>query len=121
MKKPSNKKKAKKPAKATKALAAKQKGGLGTPYGDRVLVRPAPMEETTTFGIILPDSSKEKPEQGVVVAVGPGKMGDDNERVPVGVKVGDKIMFSKYGYDEVKIDGAEYYLIREDSITYIFN
>jgi chaperonin GroES len=121
MKKPSHKKKAKKPAKATKVPAGKQKGSLGIPYGDRVLVKPAPMEETTSFGIILPDSSKEKPEQGMVVAVGPGKLGDDNERVPVGVKVGDTIMFSKYGYDEIKIDGVEYYLIREDSITYIFN
>ena len=96
------------------------KSTLGQPYGDRVLVKPAAAEEKTSFGLIIPDSTKEKPEQGTVVAVGPGKKNDDGKVVPVGVKVGDKIMFSKYGYDEVKINGADYYLIREDSITYIF-
>ncbi|OGC88375.1 hypothetical protein A2419_00635 [Candidatus Adlerbacteria bacterium RIFOXYC1_FULL_48_26] len=96
-----------------------QKNKLGTPYGDRVLVKPVTAAEVTSFGIIIPDSSKEKPEQGVVVAVGPGKRGDDNELIPVGVNVGDTIMFNKYGYDEVKIDGTEYYLIREDNISYI--
>jgi chaperonin GroES len=96
-----------------------QKNKLGTPYGDRVLVKPVTAAEVTSFGIIIPDSSKEKPEQGVVVAVGPGKRGDDNELIPVGVNVGDTIMFNKYGYDEVKIDGTEYYLIREDNISHI--
>ena len=117
-------KKASKPAaKAVKKAAVEQapaKNPLGTPYGDRVLVKPRAAEETTSFGIIIPDQAKEKPERGIVVAVGPGKRGDDNELVPVGVKVGDAIMFSKYGYDEVTINGAEYYLIREDSITFIF-
>jgi chaperonin GroES len=94
--------------------------GLGQPYGDRVLVKPALQEEVTSFGIIIPDSTKEKPETGTVVAVGPGKKNDEGRVVPLSVKVGDKIMFSKYGYDEVKIGGTEYYLIREDSITYIF-
>lgn len=112
------------PKKASKKAAPKKKAvvaknSLGTPYGDRVLVKPVAAGEITSFGIIIPDSSKEKPEQGTVVAVGPGKRGDDNELVPVGVKVGDTIMFNKYGYDEVKIDGADYYLIREDNITYI--
>lgn len=122
MKKPKKTKKAAKKA-AKKAPAKKPaatKSAFGTPYGDRVLVKPQPAEATTSFGIIIPDSSKEKPEQGVVVAVGPGKRGDDNELVPVGVKVGDKIMFSKYGYEEITINGTEYYLIREDSITYVF-
>ena len=96
------------------------KSGIGQPYGDRVLVKPAAAEETTSFGIIIPDSTKEKPEQGTVVAIGPGKKNDDGKIVPMSVKVGDKIMFSKYGYDEVKINGTEYYLIREESITYIF-
>lgn len=114
-------KKAKKPAKkASKKAPVTKKNMLGTPYGDRVLVKPEPMEEKTSFGIIIPDASKEKPETGTVVAVGPGKRGDDNELVPVNVKVGDKIMFSKYGYDEVRLNGVEYYLIREDSITYVF-
>lgn len=120
-------KKAKKKVKASIKKASKKvvkpvvkKSTLGTPYGDRVLVKPTPQEETTSFGLIIPDSTKEKPETGVVVAVGPGKRGDDNELVPVGVQVGDKIMFSKYGYDEVKVNGTDYYLIREESITYIF-
>lgn len=117
-------KKAKKPAKkASKSItkaAPVKKSAFGTPYGDRVLVRPEAVEQTTAFGIIIPDTAKEKPETGVVVAVGPGKRGDDNELVAVGVKVGDRIMFSKYGYEEVQIGGRDYYLIREDSITYIF-
>lgn len=114
------KKKAQKKTKNTAKTAPAKKSGLGKPYGDRVLVKPQPAEETTSFGIIIPDSTKEKPEQGVVVAVGPGKKNADGKLVPLEVKAGDKIMFSKYGYDEVKINGTEYYLIREDSITYIF-
>ena len=90
------------------------------PYGDRVLVKPAAPEEVTSFGLIIPDTSKEKPEQGIVVAVGPGKKNDDGKVVPMGVKVGDRIMFSKYGYEEIKLNGVEYYLIQENSITYIF-
>lgn len=117
-------KKAKKPAKRASTPAAKKvvakKNTLGTPYGDRVLVKPQAAEETTSFGIIIPDASKEKPEQGVVVAVGEGKVTSDGKVLPMRVKVGDTIMFSKYGYDEIKINGQEYYLIREDSITYIF-
>lgn len=113
------KKKATSKAKTAKKAVSVKKAGLGRPYGDRVLVKPMPAEEVTSFGIILPDSGKEKPEQGVVVAVGPGKRGTDGKTMPLEVKVGDKIMFSKYGYDEVKINGAEYYLIREESITYI--
>ena len=118
-----------KKGKAPKASKPKAKGSkgpksstnkFGMPYGDRVLVKPAQEETVTSFGIALPSDSKEKPEQGTVVAVGPGKKTEDGKVVPVGVKVGDRIMFSKYGYDEVKIDGTEYYLIREDSITFIF-
>jgi chaperonin GroES len=119
------KKTKKKVVKAVKKVAKKTatpsapKNKLGTPYGDRVLVKPKAAEETTSFGIIIPDSTKEKPEQGVVVAVGTGKVTDDGTLVPMRVQVGDTIMFNKYGYDEVKIDGTEYYLIREDNITYI--
>lgn len=112
------------PAKAAKAVGGMQKNKAGiTPMGDRVLVKPAGLEEgmVTSFGIVLPDSAKEKPEQGKVVAVGPGKKGDDGKLIPVSVKVGDKVMFSKYGYDEVKVDGTEYYLIREDNILAILN
>ncbi|MES2203492.1 MAG: co-chaperone GroES [Patescibacteria group bacterium] len=119
MKKAKSKKQPKKKA-AVKKVKAVTKKGIGMPYGDRVLVKPEPTEETTSFGIISPDTSKEKPEQGVVVAVGEGRTATDGTLIPVRVKKGDKIMFSKYGYDEVKINGADYYLIREDSITYIF-
>lgn len=106
------------PSKASgKEIAPKNK--LGTPYGDRVLVQPKAAEEVTSFGIVIPDSTKEKPEQGIVVAVGTGKITDDGTLVPMRVQVGDTIMFNKYGYDEVKINGTEYYLIREDNITYI--
>lgn len=89
------------------------------PLGDRVLVRPMPPETMTASGIIIPDTAKEKPEQGTVVAVGPGKVADDGTRIPLSVKVGDTVLFSKYGYDEVKIKGTEYYVVREDSIALI--
>jgi chaperonin GroES len=110
----------KKPSKNSSNGEGSKNKGLGQPYGDRVLVKPAAAEEKTSFGLIIPDTTKEKPEQGVVVAVGPGKKNDAGHVVPLSVKVGDRIMFSKYGYDEVKINGTDYYLIREDSITYIF-
>lgn len=124
MKKP-KKQKSKVAPKASKPKARSSSVGsagskFGTPYGDRVLVKPLEEEQVTSFGIALPSESKEKPEQGTVVAVGPGKKTEDGTVLPLGVKVGDRIMFSKYGYDEVKIDGAEYYLIREDSITFVF-
>jgi chaperonin GroES len=110
--------------KAPKRAAAKvgsSKVGM-QPTGDRVLVKPASAETTTTsFGIIIPDSAKEKPETGIVVAVGPGKKTDDGKVVPVSLKVGDKVMFSKYGYDEVKVDGTEYYLVREENILAVLN
>ncbi|HYF13283.1 MAG TPA: co-chaperone GroES [Candidatus Paceibacterota bacterium] len=95
------------------------------PLGDRVLVKPLSPEEiegkTTSFGIIIPDTAKEKPEQGRVVAVGPGKYGDDNKLIPVSVKVGDRIMFNKYGYDEVKVEGVEYYIVSEQNILAVIN
>jgi len=79
------------------------------PLGDRILVKPVSPEEmhkTTSFGIIIPDTAKEKPEQGTVIAVGPGKQNDDGKFLPLSVKVGDKVMFSKYGFEEVKINGV---------------
>ena len=92
-----------------------------TPLGDRVLVKPEVGETTTAFGIIIPDTAKEKPETGIVVAVGPGKKNDNGNVVPVGVQVGDKVMFSKYGFDEVKLKGEDYYLISEANILAILN
>lgn len=93
------------------------------PLGDRVLVRPETADDAKSpGGIYIPDSARtEKPERGTVIAVGPGKRGDDNEVIPVGVKAGDKVMFSKYGFDEVKVDDEEYYIISESSILAIFD
>ena len=119
MKKTKKAKGAKKTA-SKSAPSKKAKAGI-TPLGDRVLVKPTPPEEVTSFGLIIPDSAKEKPEQGVVVAVGPGKKTDEGRVIPVSVKVGEKIMFNKYGFDEVKINGTEYYLISEQNILAVLN
>ncbi len=117
MAKSKKKKNAPKAKKVSKPVV--QNNGMGRPYGDRVLVKPGKPEEMTSFGLIIPESAKEKPEQGTVVAVGPGRRGEDGNLMPLLVKPGDKIMFSKYGYDEVTINGVDYYLIREESITYV--
>ncbi|MBV9349500.1 MAG: co-chaperone GroES [Patescibacteria group bacterium] len=93
------------------------------PLGDRVVVRPLSPEEMgmkTASGIIIPDTVKEKPEQGKVVAVGPGKY-EEGMRVPMSVEVGDRVLFSKYGYDEVKVAGVEYYVVTESNILAILN
>lgn len=94
------------------------------PLGDRVVVRAMTEEEAGTksaSGIIIPDTvSKEKPEQGIVVAVGAGKWDEDGEkRIPMDVKEGDRVVFSKYGYDEVKVGGKEYFVVSESSILAI--
>lgn len=92
------------------------------PIGDRVVVKPfTEAESKTKSGILIPESvSKERPEQGKVVAVGDGRWNEDGDaRVKMSVKVGDQVLFSKYGPDEVKIDGEEYYVLREDSILAI--
>ena len=96
------------------------------PLGDRCVVRPLTDEEAGTVsasGIIIPDSAKkEKPEQGVVVAVGAGKWDEDGEkRIPLEVKVGDKVVFSKYGFDEIKVDDTEYFIVGESSILAVLN
>lgn len=97
-------------------------GSLGVlPMGDRVLIKPEAPEQMTSFGLIIPDSAKEKPEHGTVVAVGPGRRGDDNDLVPMGVQVGDKVMFSKYGFDEIKVKGVEYYILPESSILAVLS
>lgn len=96
------------------------------PLNDKVIVRPLTADEegtTSASGIIIPDSAKkEKPEQGIVIAVGPGKFDEDGEkRIPLDVKEGDRVVFSKYGYDEVKYEGKEYFIVAEGSILGIFN
>ena len=77
------------------------------PLEDRIVVRPAAAEETTASGLVIPDTAKEKPQQGEVLAVGEGRFGDDNDRIPMEVKVGDKVVFSKYGGTEITIDGED--------------
>ena len=86
------------------------------PLNDRILVKRLASEEMTAGGIIIPDSAKEKPAEGEVVAVGAGKMSDKGERVAMEVKAGDKVLFSKYGGTDVKIEGEDYLIMREDDI-----
>ena len=87
------------------------------PLGDRLIVKPAAKEEMSKGGIILPDTvSKERPEQGEVVEIGPGKVLENGSRAPMNVKVGDKIVFKKYSPDEVKIDEVEYLVLAESDV-----
>jgi chaperonin GroES len=86
------------------------------PLGDRVLVKPIPREEVTKGGIVLPDTVKEKPQEGEVLAVGPGKMTDDGNRIPLDVKVGDKVIYAKYGGTEIKEVDEELIILRESDI-----
>jgi chaperonin GroES len=80
------------------------------PLEDRIVVKPSEGEETTVSGIVIPDTAKEKPQEGSVVAVGPGRFEDGN-RVPIDVAVGDKVIYSKYGGTEVKVEGDEYLIL----------
>lgn len=89
------------------------------PLGDRVVVKAIEEEEKTAGGIVLPDTAKEKPQKGEVIAVGSGKLLDNGERVSLEVKVGDKIIFAKYGGTEVKLGGTEYLILRESDILAI--
>ena len=86
------------------------------PLGDRVLVRRVQEATITSGGIIIPDTAAEKPQEGEILAVGNGAVGDDNERIPLDVKVGDRILFGKCGGTEVKIDGEELLIMKESDI-----
>jgi chaperonin GroES len=86
------------------------------PLGDRVLVEPAEEKETKKGGIIIPDTAKEKPTEGIVVALGTGKTDDNGKKVPFGVKKGDRVLVSKYGGTEIKLDGKEYKILNSDDI-----
>jgi chaperonin GroES len=86
------------------------------PIGDKVVVKPESEEEKTSGGIILPDTAKQKPQMGSVVAVGTGRLLDDGSRAPVSVKVGDTVVYSKYGGNEVTVDGTDYLILDIDSI-----
>jgi chaperonin GroES len=86
------------------------------PLADRLVVKPVEKEAKTKSGIILPDTAKEKPQEGEVVAVGPGKMTDDGKRIPMDLKVGDRVIYSKYGGSEIKVDDVEMIILRESDI-----
>lgn len=86
------------------------------PLADRVVVKPLEAEEKTKGGLYVPDTAKERPQQGEVVAVGPGRVSDDGKNIPMEVKVGDKILYGKYSGTEVAYDGIEYLIMRESDI-----
>jgi len=91
------------------------------PLADRILVRRIEEQETIRGGIIIPDTAKEKPQEGEVVAVGPGKLTDEGKRVSPEVKKGDRVLIGKYSGTEVKIEGTEYVILREDEVLGILN
>ena len=86
------------------------------PLADKVLVKPLGAEEVTASGIVLPQTVEEKPMQGIVAAVGPGKLSRDGKRLPMSVKVGDTVLFTKYSPDEVEVNGEDYLVIDEEKI-----
>jgi chaperonin GroES len=86
------------------------------PLGDRIIIKPTAAEEVTKGGIVLPDTAKEKPREGEVIAVGPGKVQDNGTKVPMDIKVGDKVIYSRYGGTEVKVGADEYVILRQDDV-----
>ena len=86
------------------------------PLGDRLIVQVVDEEETTASGIVLPDTAKEKPQRGKVVAVGDGKLDDDGDRIPVDVSEGDEVLYSKYGGTEIVVDGEDLLVLRESDV-----
>lgn len=91
------------------------------PLNDRIVVKPVAKEEKTAMGIIIPDSAKqETPSKGTVVAVGTGRY-EDGDLIPMTVKVGDQVLFSKYGFDEIKVDGQEYYILSESNVLAVLS
>ncbi|OIP27748.1 MAG: co-chaperone GroES [Dehalococcoidia bacterium CG2_30_46_19] len=86
------------------------------PLGDRVVIKPTPKEEVSKGGIVIPDTVKEKPQEGKIIAVGPGKLSEDGKRIAMEVKVGDKVIYSKYAGAEIKVDDEELIIVRESDI-----
>lgn len=86
------------------------------PLGDRILVKPLEAKEVKKGGIIIPDTAKEKPQEGEVIAAGKGKTADDGKLIPMEVKAGDKILYGKYSGNEVKLDGVEYLIMNQDDV-----
>ena len=89
------------------------------PLGDRIIITPTAAEEVTKGGIVLPDTAKEKPREGEVIAVGPGKVQDNGIKVPMDIKVGDKVIYSRYGGTEVKVGANEYVILRQEDVLAI--
>ncbi len=86
------------------------------PLADRLVVKPSEREEVTKGGIVLPDTAKEKPQEGKVLAVGPGRLSDDGKRIAMDIKVGDVVLYAKYGGAEIKVDGEELIILRESDV-----
>jgi chaperonin GroES len=86
------------------------------PLGDRVVIKPTPKEEVSKGGIVLPDTAQEKPQEGKIIAAGPGRMTEDGKRIAMDVKKGDKVIYSKYAGTEFKLDGEELVIMRESDI-----
>ena len=86
------------------------------PLGDRVVIKATPREEVTRSGIVLPDTAKEKPQEGQIVAVGPGRVDDSGKRIPMEVKEGDVVIYAKYAGSEIKMDDEEYLILGEKDI-----
>ena len=90
-----------------------------TPLGDRVVVEPTPREEMTKSGLVLPDTAKEKPQEGEIIAVGPGRVLEDGKREPMDVKVGQKVLYGKYAGTEFKVDGEDLLIVSQKDILAI--
>ena len=101
-------------------MAGSKKLGI-RPLHDRIIVKRLSEEEKTRGGIIIPDTAKEKPQEGEVIAVGNGKILDDGKKRPLDVKVGDKILFSKYSGNEIKLQGEEYLIVREEDVQAVID
>ena len=86
------------------------------PLGDRVVIQPTPREEMTKSGIVLPDTAKEKPQEGTIIAAGPGRLNDEGKREPMDVKAGDKVLYAKYAGTEFKVDAEEYLIVSQKDI-----
>jgi chaperonin GroES len=86
------------------------------PLGDRVVIKPTPQEEVSKGGIVLPDTAKEKPQEGKIIAVGPGRLTEEGKRIAMDVKKGDKVIYSKYAGTEFKLDGEELIIMREGDL-----
>jgi chaperonin GroES len=89
------------------------------PLGDRVVIKASPKEEITKSGLVIPDTAKEKPQEGTILAIGPGRVDDKGKRLPMDVKVGDKVLYAKYAGTEIKIEGEEYLILKETDVLAI--